>query len=856
MDAGPTRRLPRALRSFARTATPVVIACALALGALWAVGLVDGSDAASGTDAPLANGAAAGSAAAAPAPGGAGESVSATAGGASGVPQGRVDSAQDGAVTLFVAPGGDGALAPGDDLPVTIDIVNRTDAELPAGEVVVAVADETIDTRSAYTTWLDGSAPGISASGPGAAAARADAGPVAPGETATIEVTVASEALPFGVDAGFGPRQVAAGLEVDGAVVAEARSSIVVAAGVDAQPTPLSIVVPIAPAAGTSSVLGPERLGELTGDGGYLTQLLDAVDGTGATLAIDPRLLAMIRGLGGSAPASAREWLERLESLENDSFALPFADADLTLQSQAGLDAQLELLGPEFAIAAGADAGGDGDESGGADADGESDSPTATPTATATEPGATATDAAEGEADSSGADDATGPGDASAASEDADDATDAAPGETTDPTGNSDPADDPTESPDETGDPGDEVAVPETLEELTAFDYTLDDIAWPTAGTLTNGDLGTLAEWGYRGLIVDEGEIERLEDYDFTPANGVDLDGWSAMSADGELSNALALAASATTDGDRDAAITELSTVLAIVTRELPAQPRALLATTGHAPATDPVALGETLRAVDALGWQTPASLEIPNLAEGAEPVPRATLRQGGGHEAGAVARVGDLMASEERAGSYATMFDDADAFRSERRAALLAQLSAAWHDDREGWNDSTQGYTDYVTATEASVTITESSDIQLVGREAQLPIFVRNDTDRAVTVQVVLEPTTGRLEAGDPVTLRIEPGSMARAQVPIQAISNGNAEIDVRILTPDGVALLSTQLIQVNVQAEWETAVVIVGAVGLMTMFVWGVVRTVRRRRREKVGASSAAESPPDSVSVVSEGD
>ena len=106
----------------------------------------------------------------------------------------------------------------------------------------------------------------------------------------------------------------------------------------------IGVIVPITADATAGGLLTATELTELTAPTGSLTNQLDAVDGTAAILAIDPAILAAIRVLGSSAPASAVEWLVRLESLANSRFALQFGDADVAAQMQAGLSRPLPPL--------------------------------------------------------------------------------------------------------------------------------------------------------------------------------------------------------------------------------------------------------------------------------------------------------------------------------------------------------------------------------------------------------------------------------------------------------------------------------------------------------------------------------
>ena len=95
--------------------------------------------------------------------------------------------------------------------------------------------------------------------------------------------------------------------------------------------------------------IDPTLLETYTSEFGLLTRELDQVIDRPIVLGIDPSIIASIRVLGSSAPASAIAWLDRLDAATNETFPLAWADADLTLGLQAGSDA---LLAPEsFAYA-------------------------------------------------------------------------------------------------------------------------------------------------------------------------------------------------------------------------------------------------------------------------------------------------------------------------------------------------------------------------------------------------------------------------------------------------------------------------------------------------------------------------
>lgn len=108
---------------------------------------------------------------------------------------------------------------------------------------------------------------------------------------------------------------------------------------------PLTVVVPLVLPARITAMPTPAQLSELAP---RLDRLLTAAEAVDATLAIDPRIVAAIRGYGLEAPASARAFLTRLAASPLPTFLLQFADADPAAQSALGLEELLQPSGLEF----------------------------------------------------------------------------------------------------------------------------------------------------------------------------------------------------------------------------------------------------------------------------------------------------------------------------------------------------------------------------------------------------------------------------------------------------------------------------------------------------------------------------
>lgn len=238
-------------------------------------------------------------------------------------------------VTFAVAPASAGVVAADQPLLVSASAQNPTDATAAGGAVRVAVSDRPLSTRADVAAWL------TTAPSDGARTERVvgggDLGSVAPQGSATTTISVDAGAL-AGLAAGVYPLRA----EYDSAQGTLSATSVIVVPGDTAQGA-LGVVVPITAPPITSGLLTSAELTTLTDTGGALRQLLDAVTGSTAILAVDPAVVAAIRVLGTTAPAPALRWLDDLAALPNPRFALQFGDADVAVQVAAGQTSALSV---------------------------------------------------------------------------------------------------------------------------------------------------------------------------------------------------------------------------------------------------------------------------------------------------------------------------------------------------------------------------------------------------------------------------------------------------------------------------------------------------------------------------------
>jgi len=140
---------------------------------------------------------------------------------------------------------------------------------------------------------------------------------------------------------------------------------------------------------------------------------------------------------------------------------------------------------------------------------------------------------------------------------------------------------------------------------------------------------------------------------------------------------------------------------------------------------------------------------------------------------------------------------------------------------------------------------VAHSSRILAGSDQISLPISITNGLDQDVTVQLSVRPRTARLsiDPADQVqTLVIPADSQRRVQIPIDAVSNGKAQLVVRLTSASGLAVGSPQVLQIDVQAGWETIGTLIFVALVVALFAFGLIRNIRKRRRANAAADDDA--------------
>ncbi|UYO97135.1 DUF6049 family protein [Microbacterium sp. M28] len=247
------------------------------------------------------------------------------------------DPTTDGSVALEVSLGTHGAIPAGSPISGTVTVDNGTGESVGEARVELEIDPTPLADSSAVSAWL-GSGAGADALTPLFSAPTAAVPAGGDLDTPIAATSDLVQQLPPGVYAVNASFSAPAGGQDAEADDTSARTVLTVRPAATAQ---VSVVVPITATPASGALLTADELSELTGTDGALTAQLDGVTGSMVILAVDPAIPAAIRVLGESAPAAAVAWLDRLEALPNETFALQFGDADLATQAHAGLGAAL-----------------------------------------------------------------------------------------------------------------------------------------------------------------------------------------------------------------------------------------------------------------------------------------------------------------------------------------------------------------------------------------------------------------------------------------------------------------------------------------------------------------------------------
>ena len=367
---------------------------------------------------------------------------------------------------------------------------------------------------------------------------------------------------------------------------------------------------------------------------------------------------------------------------------------------------------------------------------------------------------------------------------------------------------------------------------LESWPYSLSGIAWPLESTVTATDLPIISGSEFSTMILSSANLDR------TPGSGAvaDVAGTRSLVADAKASASFRSAVQSFTVADWQANTTAMLASISAAAQNQSGPTATVVITLDRSALGSGTRLADTISAV-----QGSPHIRIVKFAEllGGNASPATVIDQP--HSPDELALMRQLLDAQAAEAQFAAIAEDPLAITSARRLDLLALQSIGWRGNAPGWPVVVASDLAASTKLRSAVQVASTGDINFLAAAAPLPIAVVNNLNQPVTVYVTVRPDTGLLTVEEArVELKIEPNSQASAMIPAQAVSNGVVGVTVSLSSVSGVPIGEASRARINVQAGWETPIVIVIASLVVAVFGGGIVRNILRLRKAAAAKGS----------------
>ncbi|SEJ57953.1 hypothetical protein SAMN05421637_2279 [Demequina mangrovi] len=194
---------------------------------------------------------------------------------------------------------------------------------------------------------------------------------------------------------------------------------------------------------------------------------------------------------------------------------------------------------------------------------------------------------------------------------------------------------------------------------------------------------------------------------------------------------------------------------------------------------------------------------------------------------AGLRTRLADLI-------ELSAVAEDPDAIMGPGGQAVLSPLTRSLRGDEVARDLRLTEATTSIDETLDALHVAAGSDINFIADKGALPVTVVNDLDVEATVVVDMTSFSPNLQIRDAPTVTVPPRSTTTVPVEVSAVSTANVRARTVLRNVEGAAIAAPVTMSVRVRADWGTAVTAVFTVGLIAMLVLGVIRTIRRGRKD----------------------
>lgn len=574
----------------------------------------------------------------------------------------------------------------------------------------------------------------------------------------------------------------------------------------------LSVIVPLVFPAAETPPLTPEEVERTFAADGNIAQLLAVAEATDATLAVDPKILAVVRALGNTASPAAQEAVNLIVSSDIDTFALQYADADPGLQGALDLKALLEptnfsFVTRHFSPLPEVE---------------EPETPQQFP-----EPEEQSLEQLED--DIPGADaaitDSPRPNEGSQSSEGQQPSP--APGSEPDPetdtgTDGDTSGDDENEGDDEGDDVGDQDSPP-TRTELLKWQPTHEGFAWPAAGEVSVQTVSFLEQQGLDSIVLAGSSA-------VGSGNG-SLGNSTAYVSERNLESFSAEFLQAENEADRGHAAAMLASLTALYGLPDPEAEKtneALLALDRHlaSTATDPQ---RVLEFMSELPWISPHSLS-------ADPEQTVSLKEGS-PKAERLETVIAALEREVKVADYSRVLEEPELLVDYQRDRLLTFMGAGLGEHAEDFETYTELYEENDQALLRGVSVVDTEHTRLLGTSSRIPVQLRNTLPFDAVVIAKLSATSAALIVEEPLieaTLIPAAGAVNQLVPVVSRVSNGESGLLVTLHDSADGPRIAARTLEITIQSETEViALAALGAIAVM-LFSFGIIRSIKRHRQD----------------------
>lgn len=387
------------------------------------------------------------------------------------------------------------------------------------------------------------------------------------------------------------------------------------------------------------------------------------------------------------------------------------------------------------------------------------------------------------------------------------------------------------------------ASLPKVLSEQIASGTPPDELFDAPNGSIDPAALETLVDAGMREVLLGDRFFPPDPPLAYTPSGvtpisvaGNDVTG---LLGDQILNRVLQLPLD--TAAQRSRAKQEFLTQTALITLELPTDPRRVVV--APPPLWDPPKdwLDNLLRVVTKASWVRLASLAD---VAAATPVPRAATGYDQDSERGElppdyIARIGALDEELDRLSRVAV---DPAGFGESFSVALQRAASALWRFDEDGRNAFLDTIDRQIQEQKRKVRVVSSGTVTLAGDSGVVPLTIANDLDRPVSVGIELattNPITLQYTPIDPV--RIDAQEKAGVEVPVRVVGSQPMTVNVVLTDRDGRVYDDSATLELRSTASSRiaTLVAVVGGVALVIL----VALNLFRRHRNSLATPASDE-------------